>query len=157
MPRNKTRAVIAAALTATVALAACDNATVYNHYVPVADWERTDTVVFTTPPVPTDGTWNEELGLKANSLYPFTTISIIVETTVMPAKTTHIDTLSCTLTDSRGYHTGRGLSSYQYMFRIASLPLRQGDSIVVTMRHNMRRETLPGIENIGLKLSREQY
>ena len=56
--------------------------------------------------------------------------------------------------DVKGNSIGVGLSYHQYAFPIATLSLHAADSIVVKVRHDMKREILPGISDIGYQLRR---
>ena len=65
-----------------------------------------------------------------------------------------VDTIQCNLIDQNGVNKGQGISYYQYTFPINVYRMSQNDSIHVTIRHDMKREILPGISDIGLKVSR---
>lgn len=67
---------------------------------------------------------------------------------------TYIDTLTCTLFDRKGTVKGQGISYYQYHFCISELDFHQGDSIHITVRHDMKREIMPGIADVGISISR---
>lgn len=155
MPRNRFLKAAAAALAAVAALAACGDGTVYDRYKPVDGWERADTATFHVRPAKAAGTYRTDVGLRTNAQYPFTGICIIVDRRILPADTRRSDTLYCRLTDKRGKPLGHGLSNYQYQFSAPACQLQEGDSLIVSVRHNMKRETLPGIEDIGLKMTRE--
>ena len=43
---------------------------------------------------------------------------------------------------------------YQYIFPLKTLPLEKDDSLFIEIRHDMKREILPGITDVGIKLSR---
>ena len=136
-------------------MAGCDRQTVYNHYehTPVAGWEKNDTLSFLTDALPRDGRYIEEVGLRINGNYPFMGLSLIVEQSVLPSGATRSDTLNCQLIDQQGRALGRGVSHYQYLFHLTTLPLRRGQRLHVAIRHDMKREILPGISDVGLRLS----
>lgn len=154
MPRNSVCKALAAMAAALAALSACDENTVYNSYRPVGVWERTDTVKFAVPQAKAEGTYTTEVGLRINAQYPFTGICIIVDRRIMPGDIRHSDTLNCKLIDKRGNALGHGLSNYQYLFATSQCRLKKGDSLFVNVRHHMKRETLPGLEDIGIKVTR---
>ena len=135
---------------------ACNNRTVYSHYehVPIAGWERNDTLFFHLKPVTTDGTYHEELALRINDGYPFQSLSLIIKQTVYPNGFVFRDTLNCTLIDNNGRVKGNGASIYQYSYHFNDIQLAEGDSVVVSVRHNMKREILPAISDVGLVVSR---
>ncbi|MBQ8065586.1 MAG: gliding motility lipoprotein GldH [Prevotella sp.] len=139
------------------ALAACGHGTAYNHFhhVPVAGWEKNDTLTFAVPSLPTGGMYREELALRISGDYPFMGLSLIVEQTVLPSHATRCDTLSCQLIDHHGNAVGRGVSQYQYAFPLPAQKLAPGDSLRIAVRHDMKRDILPGITDIGIRLRRE--
>ena len=111
------------------------------------------------------GDYIEEVGLRISSDYPFTGLNLIVEQTVASGEKNRTlvertdlvqersDTLSCNLVDQQGRAKGRGISHYQYLFHLTTLEINEGDMLYVAIRHDMKREILPGIADIGVKLS----
>ena len=87
-------------------------------------------------------------------------LTLVVEQTVYPdkgkkwQKTLRTDTIQCNLIDKNGVTKGQGVSYYQYDFPINEYSMSTGDSIHLTVRHDMKREILPGISDIGLKVER---
>jgi len=138
-----------------VLLTACDHKTVYSHYehTAVSGWERNDTLFFQTDTMSTDGIYQEQLGIRINGSYPFMAVTLIVTQTVLPTLQTCCDTLNCNLIDERGNAMGTGISEYQSIFPIRSIPLSRGHSLRIAVRHDMKREILPGICDIGIRLS----
>lgn len=136
--------------------AGCTKGKVYHHYnhTPVTGWEKVDTLVFNVAPVAEAGRYGTDLGLRTNTLYPFTSLTLIVEQTVYPSRFHKADTLNCKLIDKNGNTKGQGVSYYQYHFHVSQMQLHPKDSLHVTVRHNMKREILPGISDIGIALTR---
>ena len=137
-------------------LVACDRHTVYNHYeqTPVNGWEKNDTIVFMTESVDQRGLYMEEVGLRINGSYPFLGLNLIVEQMVLPSRESRSDTLNCQLIDEQGNAKGRGVSHYQYLFHLTTLRLNRGDQLRIAIRHDMKREILPGITDIGIRLNK---
>ncbi len=143
-------------------LSSCKEGMIYDQYVhtPIAGWEKNDTLSFEVPPLAMDGNYKEELGLRITGDYPFMGLTLIVEQTIYPdkakkaEKVEKCDTIQCDLIGENGSTKGQGISYYQYNFPINVYPIAQGDSIHITVRHDMKREILPGISDIGLKLTR---
>lgn len=154
MRKTLTVVCIAAVLTA---LAACNQHMVYDKYVgtPVAGWEKNDTLSFEISPIDSAADYASRLGLRITDEYPFTALTLIIEQHVYPRDEVYIDTLHCQLTDRRGNAAGKGISYHQYLFPIATLHLQHGDSIRVRVRHDMKREILPGVSDVGMALIRE--
>ena len=138
-------------------LVSCNNHTVFSHYesTSVRGWERNDTLSFNIEPMQETNLYAEEIGVRITGEYPFKGLSLIVEQTVYPSKTTITDTLNCDLIDDVGHANGKGINHYQYLYPLTTLKLNKGESVHVAIRHCMKREILPGITDIGLKLSRQ--
>lgn len=145
--------IVSVVMMAAVA-ASCATDTVYYSYAhtPVAGWEKNDTLTFNIPGMAAPGTYSQQVGLRMTSAFPFTSISLIVEQRIMPRGKVLTDTIKCPITDIRGNFLGDGISSFQYMFPLREVTLNKKDSIHVSIRHNMKREILPGVSDIGLKM-----
>lgn len=143
-------------LAVAIGLASCDRKTIYYHYehAPIAGWEKNDSLSFDIPPV-SAGLYREELGLRIDSDYPFMGLSLVIKQTILPSGYVHRDTLNCNLVDKDGNHKGTGISFYQYNFHVNTLRLQEGDSLHITVRHNMKREIMPGVADIGIRLDRQ--
>ena len=142
---------------ALLALAACNRRLVYDKYVstPISGWEKNDTLSFGIPPVDSAACYMARLGLRITDAYPFTALTLIVEQHIYPSDEVRTDTVNCQLTDRRGNAAGKGISYHQYLFPVSTLQLHSGDSIHVRVRHDMKREILPGVSDIGLAMKRE--
>lgn len=136
--------------------AACTGRKAYDAYVhtPIQGWEKNDPLTFSVPAIAAAGHYEATLGLRIHESYPFTAVTLIVEQQVFPAGARLTDTLTCRLVDEGGNTTGHGVSYYQYSFPVRDLTLHAGDSLQVSVRHDMKREILPGICDIGYKLAR---
>lgn len=144
-------------LTAALLLTACTDGTVFDRYAhtPHGGWDRAEALTFDVDSLPQDGLYGMELGLRADTDYPFMSITVIVDCEAWPSRTWWHDTLQCQLVDDKGNTLGRGISNYQYAFHIADRHWRQGDSLHIAVRHHMRREVLRGINDIGIKIDKK--
>lgn len=147
--------IMALAVITVNAIVSCATDTVYDTYghTPLSGWEKNDTLSFYVPKMAAPGTYAEELGVRMTEAFPFTSVSLIFQQTVLPAGKVYTDTVKCTITDSRGNFLGDGVSAYQYSFPVRNIQLNKGDSLHITVRHNMKREILPGISDVGVKIS----
>ncbi|MDD7317183.1 MAG: gliding motility lipoprotein GldH [Prevotella sp.] len=138
-------------------LVACETDTVYHHFehTRIVGWERNDTLTFAVPAVPSDGNYREELTLRVNNDYPFMGLTLIVEQTVFPGKRHFCDTLNCRVTDKEGNNRGRGIAFYEYDYPLKQLALHAGDSLQVRVRHYMKREIVPGIADVGIRIRKK--
>ncbi len=133
----------------------CSHGTIFNEYksTPIMGWEKNDTLSFEVPKLARGGTYDMELGIRINGAYPFTALTLIVEQTVLPSGKTYKDTIDCKLVDPKGREMGSGISYFQYSFPVRETALAAGDSLHVNIRHDMKREMLPGISDIGIMIN----
>lgn len=139
-------------ITVAMLITACDRKTVFHQYshVNVTGWEKADTMLYHVRGMDNDGSFKEEIGLRLNGSYPFLGLCIIVEQTILPSNVVTCDTLNCNFTNS-----SNGISYRQYKYHLKDIKLSKGDSIDIRIRHNMMREVLPGIADIGVKIDRK--
>jgi len=137
-------------------LTACDNKKVYDEYVhaPIKGWEKNDHLAFSIPKMQDDGDYALQLEMRTDNSFPFMTVVLIVDQKIMPANDFYSDTLTCGIIDKRGNSLGKGINIYQHSFDISNRHLNEGDSLYITVRHDMKREMLPGISDVGIVLSR---
>jgi len=153
--RNGFLTVLLALLTAT-ALTSCIDNVAYDHYehTQLAGWEKNDTLFFCTQPLQA-GRYRAYIGLRTTGEFPFTSLNLLVEQRTFPSKKRRTLTKKCKLMEKNGEINGQGVSLYQYEFPLTVLELNQGDSLQFYIRHDMKREILPGIANVGLKLIKQ--
>ena len=152
------RATIALTTLLTVmCLTACDDSITYNKYrhADTEGWEKNKALEFGIDSLKESGTYALTLKLRISDNYPFRNLHIVVDQTVFPSGQTINDTITCHVTDRRGNMLGHGVALYQF-----DLPLRKhfylhGDSIHVRVRHNMKREILPGTNDVGIQLRKD--
>ena len=143
-------------LTAVVlTVAGCTSKTVYHHYehTGTTGWEKDDTLFFRVPAMGQGSELSEEVELRTNSSYLFQDVSLIIKQTTFPSKVSRTDTLFCTLTDEEGNIQGKGVNYFQHRFHLTNFYANKGDSMVIAIRHNMRRDLLPGIMDVGVRLT----
>ena len=144
-------------LTVACGITSCSRLPIYCHYepTPATGWEKNDTICFGIPPVSEAGYYKEELGLRINEDYPFQGLCLIVQQTVLPSGYQHNDTLNCKLIDKNGTIRGTGINHYQYTFHVNTIRLAEGDSLHIHVKHNMKREIMPGVTDIGIRIERD--
>ena len=165
--RQRLRRLISAALWTLVVVTflACSGQKVYDSYchTPLAGWEKNDPVEYDVPPVKVAGDYAAEVGIRITDAFPFTALFLVVTETVVPSNevgtlscettTTHV--LTCDFMNADGKDAGRGLSYHQFAYPLPSISLQEGDSLHVSIRHDMKREILTGVSDIGLTLSKK--
>lgn len=146
------KGVVAVAM--AVVLASCDTDTIYSLYTHAAivGWEKNEPLTFDVDSVNKDGTYSMFLGMRISDAYPFRNLHMVVEQTIYPSKQVITDTVTCNVVDKRGTMLGHGVSLYQYDMPIRKLNYHAGDSLHIKVMHNMKREILPGIADVGITL-----
>ena len=134
--------------------AACNRGVIYNHYEHVDNdgWERTDTMHFYIPAVKQAGTYHQQVMLRTDNSMPFLSLSVVVEQDIYPRGQKLRKRIMCPLIEENGHVMGKGISCYQYAFDVENLELYEGDSLHVYVMHHMKRETMPGITDVGMEL-----
>ena len=112
---------------AILALAACHTNTVYDHYnhTLIDGWDKNDTLIYHVPKIKEGGVYDGRI---------------------------RVDTLNCKFSDCDGFHMAHGISHSQYCFPIARLQLNANDSLSINVRHDMKRDLMPGISDVGIKI-----
>lgn len=137
-----------------LALSGCRREKVYLDYVhaPSDGWKRADTIHFNVSPLKEAGDYCLRLGLRSDNDYPFMNIAVIVEQQLLPDGHLFIDTIKCDLTRSNGRSRGMGVNLYQYVVDIDTIYLDMDDSLAISIRHDIKCDTLKGISDIGIEL-----
>lgn len=145
------------AFTTLAGLSSCDESLAYSHYehTQLAGWEKNDTLYFNTPRINQKGRYRIELGLRTTGDYPFTSLSLNIEQRIFPGKKAKNYSVKCQLMEENGVIKGQGVSFYQFAFPLDDIDLQEGDSVQIHIRHDMKREILPGIADVGISLSRK--
>lgn len=134
-------------------LTACDGK-VYDTYrhTSLDGWERNDTLCYDVNKMAHQGNYMVELGLRTSYSYPFMALTLIVDQTILPAGTTVTDTLNCELIKPNHTQKTGGISVFQYHTLVRQLSLNANDSLHITVRHDMKRDILPGISDVGISI-----
>ena len=154
MRRNSLKALYL--ITVALAFAACNRNAIYSHYQPidVAGWQRADTISFVTAPIAHAGYYDETLGLRIDGDFPFTQLTLIVEQQARPSGLARTDTVVAILTDKKGIILGNGINLYVYNMPMPKMKLLKDDTLSVHVRHDMLRDPLPGITDVGFTLTK---
>ena len=155
---RNSRLAIACLLTLLLTLGACQSEVAYHHYRHVSSpgWDKSDTLHFNIPPVRESGDYEVLAELRTDKNYPFQKITLIVSQTVIPEGNSFYDRLDCRLVNQNGVIEGDGISYFQYQFHVRDMKLNKGDSIHLCISHNMKREIMPGIADVGICLKQKE-
>lgn len=147
-------AAITTLVMAVTLLASCRDARVYDHFEPVNDdgWGRNDTVRFVISRQKSCKV-DVNLSLRVNHRFPYRDLSLIVCYETYPSGNVDPDTVQIHVLNEKGQPIGRmGITSASISAKVKELNLRDGDSLYVTVHHNMRRDQLTGVSDVGLQL-----
>ena len=147
---------IVGTVTILSSLFSCHEKITFSQYKAVdADgWDKTSHVVFTPSPIKSTTTYDQFVGIRINSRYPFLSLNLIVEQTISPSGKIYTDTIDCQMISENGEQLGKGNSLWVREFPLRSLSLHEGDSLSINIRHNMRRDILRGVSDIGFKMEK---
>ncbi len=144
----------------------CREAEPYLQYgaVDLHGWSRDTSYVFTVDSLPGARDYPLSVMLRKSSVEPcpFRSITLVVQqrwTLAVPdsaaqARTDVVrtDTLVADLTTDEGRLRARGISVHPYAFPLVTLRLPDGAKGRITVHHLMRRNEIPGIESVGIRL-----
>ena len=116
-------------------------------------WDKNDTLKFSVAPIQTADNYLEVVEIRIDNTFPFMGLTLKVEQTVYPLGVTQRQSIECSMINNNGHPTGSGVSYYNYEFPLMNLDLNKGDSIQINIVHNMKREIMPGISDIGIRLT----
>ena len=151
--RNRPIVIVAALLLIT--LCGCQQQTAYHQFRHIVEpgWDKTDTLHFGIAPLTAGGNYRLDTELRTDKDYPFQQLTLEVEQTVFPSMKKYHDVVNCPLISETGVIKGDGISIFQYQFHVRDVSLHKGDSLHVCITHNMKREIMPGITDVGIRLS----
>ncbi len=157
MPRKLFRLLSGGVLLCTLMLMGCTKGYTYHHFehTEVEGWEKHNALHYAVPPVTNTADYGLCIDLRTTSDYPYTSITLVVEQQVFPAGRKLRNMVECKLIDDNGRRQGTGIGQYQYRFPIRTQHLNKGDSIDISIKHNMTQYILPGISDVGVRLQQQ--
>lgn len=145
-----------------VSVIACSDPRTYNQYksVSLQGWTRNDTLTFDIPRQ-WEGNYQLDLCLRATHAFPYRFITMIVERKVINFKhgrkkeKQYNDTINCEIINNKGLLKGlEAITRTDIQQPICNFPLNRNDSLRIKVYHIMNRESLPGLSDIGLRLTK---
>ncbi len=142
-------------LTLLLTLGACKPDVMFHQYQHITDnkWDKGDTIYFNIPPVKASGLYREEVNLRISKEYPFLSLSLLVRQAILPQKKYQSNVINCDLISDKGDMKGDGITLFDSQFLVRDIHLNSGDSICIAVIHNMKRETMAGIADVGFRLT----
>ncbi|MCR5151739.1 MAG: gliding motility lipoprotein GldH [Prevotella sp.] len=137
-----------------MSLSSCGSDTIYINYRHTpTPWEKNDTLLYITKKMKVTGEYQEFVELRTTEEYPFSSVTLIIDQQSKPSGFHASDTLKCQIADKHGVFGGSGFAYRQFEFPLRKVKIPIGDSLKVTIRHNMRHNMLEGITDVGLRLT----
>lgn len=134
----------------------CNGPIVYSRYQGIQgrSWDKEDEYFFTFDITETNIPYDISLEIRNNNLYPFQNLWVFWGQE-QPSGTITKDTLECVLADDYGKWLGKGISLFETSFPLKSAyTFPESGSYTIALRHGMRKENLPGIESIGIRIQK---
>lgn len=144
-----------AAIAAICLFASCTTDVTYHHYEHIAHegWDKRDTIRFTVDTIRQAGKYMTTLCMRSTAEYPYRNISMRVFEEVRPSSKLFIHRMDFNIVNENGTQTGNGINYFTNEIPIGTLELHPGDTLMIKVGHNMRNETLHGIEDLGIKVT----
>ena len=131
-------------------LSSCSDDTVYFSYQTVDDeqWEKSDNLYFDIVPKRHSGKCSGFVVLRMNDKYPFRNLSLNVETSGrgIPCRHKRVD-----FDVTRNY---RGIRHNDFIMPLDTFSVSEGDTLHIRIAHDMKKQVLRGITNVGVKLEK---
>lgn len=125
----------------------CFNSRIFYRFSPVdvAGWERNDTLRFMAPKY--NGSCVLTVYVRATSLYPYRNLSL----KVIDNGRERVANFAL-LDKENGQRRQKGIAATELSCFVGSIRLNQKHNNSILVVHNMQREILPGISDVGISL-----
>ena len=115
--------------------------TCYEDITDPEGWYERDTIYLRPDTVTTAGTYQCDITIRTTVAYPYSNFSVLAK--VEGSQERH----------TLHFNISEGCTPYhEEQATLGQLSLQKGAAIVVAVKQNMRRETVPGIAAVGLRL-----
>ncbi|MDR0431344.1 MAG: gliding motility lipoprotein GldH [Tannerellaceae bacterium] len=134
----------------------CGEQAVYNQYQAIHNfsWEKNKEYYFTFQIDDNSIPYDVTLEIRNNNLYPYQNLWLFYNEEP-PIGSMVCDTIECLLADDFGKWNGTGISLFQSSFPIrTNYRFLNKGRYTFSFRQGMRIDTLPGIQEIGLKVEK---
>jgi len=117
-------------------------------------WEAGEALVFPVDTLREAGQYVLHVGVRTSAAeaYPYCNLALRLEEDFGRTRRTRL--LRLCLTDEHGDVSGHGVSRFRYEFPADTLRLAEGTAGTVTIVHDMRRQLLPGLTDVSVRLER---
>ncbi len=120
--------------------------------IPVAVWEKSDTLTYCLPEVPDSGLYDFYVDVRTTAAFPYTGLKVGALTCTDSFAAERRDTADLWVQTPSGIPSGEGITLICHETPLYRLFLCPGQRTTVRLYHVMRREDLPGVSDVGLKV-----
>lgn len=155
--RIRNNSIIIFLLLFVISFTSCENEEMYYQYHSFTngDWNKEDACLFEVDITDTTSFYNVDIEVRNNNEYSFRNLWLFVEFQT-PDGRIRKDTLDCELADDYGKWYGNGITLYTLVFPFESgINYPHSGKYTYSIKQGMRAETLRGITDIGLKISKK--
>ncbi len=114
------------------------------------EWNINDSLHFEVDSVMHSGKYETTLELRTNAKYPYRNISIVMTQSLRNGNNIISKTLNYDIVDAQGNKNGEGITYLTHRIPFCTMDLQNGDTIDITIKHNMQDNILPGITDVGV-------
>ena len=157
---GKSRSIVSILVMLVVSLASCTNrGVVYDEFVSIdkTTWDKDSLAVFRATVPDTTTAYDVELQVRNDNSYPYANLWLFVDV-IDAAGHTRRDTVECILANPDGSWRGAGWGSL-YTVRcpyMMNVRFQSDGACTFRLTHGMRTETLGGVTDIGLIISKHK-
>lgn len=149
---------IAILIFASVTIASCDRAAVYDQSVTIPNekWNVDSLAIFTMPVTDTISAYNLYINLRNTNDYQFQNLYLFVDI-LAPNGASIRDTFECYLADDHGKWLGKGkgkIYDNRFLYRQSVKFTTKGD-YRIQLQQAMRVDDLKGLVNVGMRMEHE--
>lgn len=138
-------------------LLSCQNPNVLLHEFDAVDsenWNISDAKHFEIDSVPASGHYETTLEFRTNANYPYRNISIQMTQSLRNRNKDITKTLAYDIVDKNGKNNGEGITYFTHQLPFCTMDIQQGDTVDISIRHNMQDNILPGITDVGVLIEK---
>lgn len=116
-------------------------------------WDSSDTILFNTDTLRQGGRYSFTCGIRTRRSYPYRDIVMMVDRKVYRDSLLvlhKLEKVTCPIINVDGDMTGEGIASKNHEQKLKDFYMQTGDSIVISINHQMTRKSLSGIVDVGI-------
>lgn len=143
-----------------VCLCSCSLNVKYSNYRHISSngWDLSDTLLFTTDTLWETGRYQFTCGVRTRRNFPYRELVMLVDRKVYRDSLLvlhKLEKVKCPVINSSGGMLGEGIASKNHEQKLKDFYMLRGDSVVIEIYHQMTRQTLPGIVDVGILMEKK--